>query len=592
MVAMFVLATAAFCTEQPPQPPTKKDLKDARSAFSRGMKLQSSKRLPEALDEFDSAVKLSPHNVEYLTAREMLRQQLVYVHMQNGNLAMQKGRQIEALAEFRSALDLDPKNPYAQQRMNDAVGQAPTETSPLTRILANSGEIKIAPNPITADFHYRGDPRGLVKQVTGTYGINVLFDDSVLSRPVKFDISNVDFYTAMEAVGAVTKTFWTAMDAKQVLIAADTQENHRNFDRMVLRTFYLSGLDDNKDFNDITNLLRNLFDIRFVLAQPGSGTLVIRAPQHTADAATQFLEALDNSRPQVMLDIRVYEISHTFVRNMGLQLPNQFQMFNIPVGALAALGGGNIQDLINQLIASGGINQANSDAISGLLAQLQNQQSSLFSSPVVTFGNGLTLMGLSLGTAGIQMQTNESSVKTLEHAFLRASQGNDAVFKIGTRFPILNATFAPIFNTPAVSQVIQNNSFQAPFPSINYEDIGLNLKAKPVIGGNSDVTLGLEMQFRTLLGQMLNGIPVISNREYKGTITLKDGESGVIVGSISRSDSRSMTGIPGLGSVPLLNQIVTSNNKQENDDELLMVITPHVITTPGQSQAAELRLDQ
>jgi len=117
----------------------------------------------------------------------------------------------------------------------------------------------------------------------------------------------------------------------------------------------------------------------------------------------------------------------------------------------------------------------------------------------------------------------------------------------------------------------------------------LNLKAKPVINGNSDVTLGLEMQFRTLLGQMLNGIPVISNREYKGTITLKDGESGVIVGSISRSDSRSMTGIPGLGSVPLLNQIVTSNNKQENDDELLMVITPHVITTPGQSQASELR---
>src|ERR1700754_3875278 len=90
MVAMAVLAATAFCSEQLPPPPSKKDLKEAKSAFDRGMKLQNSKRLPEALQEFDSAVDLSPRNVEYLAARETLRQQLVDVHMQSGNLAMQK----------------------------------------------------------------------------------------------------------------------------------------------------------------------------------------------------------------------------------------------------------------------------------------------------------------------------------------------------------------------------------------------------------------------------------------------------------------------------------------------------------------------
>ncbi len=167
-----------------------------------------------------------------------------------------------------------------------------------------------------------------------------------------------------------------------------------------------------------------------------------------------------------MLDVNVYEITNSVTRNMGLQIPNNFQLFNIPVGALAALGGQNIQDLINQLIAGGGINQANSQALSGLLAQLQGQQNSIFSQPLATFGGGLTLSGLSLGTAGAQLSLNESNVKTLEHATLRVSQGNDANFLVGSRYPILNASFAPVFNTPAISSVIQNNSFPGPFPVV------------------------------------------------------------------------------------------------------------------------------
>jgi Flp pilus assembly secretin CpaC len=96
------------------------------------------------------------------------------------------------------------------------------------------------------------------------------------------------------------------------------------------------------------------------------------------------------------------------------------------------------------------------------------------------------------------------------------------------------------------------------------------------------------MQFRTLLGQAFNGIPVISNREYKGTTLLKEGESTVLMGSISKTDSRSMTGIPGLSMVPGLNQIVTSTNKQENDDELMMVVTPYVINNRDSSQMSDI----
>jgi type II secretory pathway component GspD/PulD (secretin) len=425
--------------------------------------------------------------------------------------------------------------------------------------------------------------------VAAAFGVIGTFDESVISRQVRFDLGQADFYTAMEAACQMTHTFWTPLGAKQMLIAAESPQNHRQFDRMAMRTFYLPGLSSPQEMTDVVNMLRNVLEIHLITPQPANGTMVVRAPRNLVDAATRLLRGLGDSRPQVMLDVRVFEISNSLTRNMGLQIPNSFQLFNIPAGALAALGGQNIQDLINQLIASGGINQANTQALSGLLAQLQGQQNSIFSQPLATFGGGLTLSGLSLGTAGAQLSLNSSTVKTLEHATMRVAQGNEATFRVGSRFPILNASFAPIFNTPAISSVIQNNSFQAAFPSFNYEDIGLTVKAKPVVNGDSVVGLTLEVQFRSLQGQSLNGVPVISNREYKGSINLLDGAPAVVAGSVSRTEQSSMNGIPGLGTVPGLNRIMTTNSKQLAEDELLVMITPRIISRP-QSESAEVWL--
>jgi general secretion pathway protein D len=570
--------------------PTKNDLKQAKSAFEKGMKLQKNQKLDDAFPEFENAAKLAPKNVEYMTAREMARQQLVYNHIERGNSALLKNDTMVAMAEFHDALLLDPDNAFAQQRMHDALGdQVPHVHSPPT-IIARSGEMFVQPRAVHSDFKYRGDSRGLLTQVAAAYGIKVNIDDSVPSRQVRFEVTDLDFYTAMNLACTVTKTFWAPLQSDQIILALDTPENHKLFDRMVMRTFYFPDSDNPQEITDISNLLRTFFDIRSTNPQPQNRTIVVRAPQEAMDAATKILDSLDDSRPQVMLDVHIYEISHTFMRNMGIHIPNQFQLFNIPAGALAALGGQNIQQLINQLIASGGINQANSQSLSALLAQLQNQQNSIFSQPLATFGGGLTLMGLSLDTLSAQLQLNDNYSSSLEHAMLRVSQGNDTTFRMGSRYPILNASFAPVFNTPAIAGVIQNNSFQAPFPSFNYEDIGLSLKAKPVVNDGSVVTMNLEMQFKTLLTQTINGIPVIANREYKGTISLMDGEPAVVAGSVSHNEQKSLSGIPGLGFVPALNQVMTTNTKEIDDDELLVVITPHIVSDPNHSQNSEVWL--
>ena len=554
-----------------------KDLKEAEVAFERGVKLKNAQHLPEAFDQFEKAAHLNPANINYLTAREYTREQVAFNHIEQGNQDLAKGRNVEAMANFRDALQIDPSNEFAAQRLRDSLGEWKPERPLKPLIAASSEEITVNPRPLRVDFHYRGDIVPLLQQIGNTFGVQISIDPTVMPRNVRFDVQNVDFFQAMKLAGNVSKTFWAPVSSDQVVVALDTAENHRQYDRMVMRTFYVPDAGSQPALAELANALRILFEIRFINLAPPTSTLIVRAPQAMVDAATTFLENLDQARPQVMLDVNVYQIDHTYLRNFGLNLPAQFTMFNIPAGALAALGGSSIQDLVNQLIANGGINQAGNTSISALLAQLQNQQNSIFAQPFATFGNGLTLMGLAFPTISANAGLNESFVKSLEHATLRAGQDAAATFRVGTRFPILNASFAPIFNSSSISKVIQNQSFTAAFPSFNYEDLGLTIKAKPQVHGNENVTLDLEIQIRSLGAQSLNGVPIINNREYKGMITLKNGEPGVVAGIISTSEQRSMSGIPGFAQISGISNVSGFNTNNNEENELLVVITPHVV---------------
>jgi len=564
-----------------------KDLKAARQAFARGLKLEKSKNLDEAFYEFEEASRLVPQNVEYLTAREITRQHLAGMHLERGNSDLLDGRQVEALAEFRTALNLDPQNEFAQQRISDALGPVPVHTAGPPQVVASANALVAKPIDGHHDIHYRGDSRSLLTAVAASYGLTVVFDDTFPSRRVRFDMENADFGTAMRAASAVTKSFNVALEDTVLFACADTPDNHRLYDRMGMRSFYISG-GSPQDLNELMNSLRTLFEFKFASLNAASSTITLRGPQAALEAATQFLGQLNDTRPEVMLDLKVFQVSHTYARNIGLHVPDNFNLFNIPVAALAALGGQNIQSLINQLIASGGINQAGNQTISALLAQLQSQQNSIFSQPVATFGGGLTLMGLSFDQLSAVLSMNESSVRELDHVTLRASQEKDATFKLGSRYPILNASFAPIYNSSAIAQVVGNQSYAAPFPSVSYEDIGLTLKAKPLVHNNSDVALELEIQFRTLGSRNTNGIPDILNREYKGGILLKEGEPAVVAGMITASDEKSLSGLPLFSTIPGLGLLTSQSTKQEEDDELLILITPYVVRSPERTEPPEI----
>jgi Flp pilus assembly secretin CpaC len=590
--AGFTLAAvAAFAADSTPVPPaiscgngipggvrcfpSKGELKQARIAYARGLKLEERSRLDEAFAAFDDASRLAPQEQNFLSAREVAKSQLVFQHTMRGDALLADAQRDRAAAEFRTALQLDPGNSYTQDRLNQTMPEVALDSFRPAALLADSSELHLQPAGTLATFHYSGDARQLFTQLASAYGMAAEFDDSFPARSVRFYVDDVDFFTALSLACRVTKVMWTAIGEKEFFLAADTAENHKQFDRMSLATFRVPGATTQQESTEMVTSLRNICDFQKI-SSGALGTVEVRAPQASLAACTKLLQQLTSERPQVSLDVEIYQISHNFTRDIGLHIPDTFNLYNIPVAALAGLAGQNLQSLLNQLISSGGINQAGSSALSGILAQLQNQTSGIFSQPLATFGGGLTFSGLSLDKITTALSLNESWARSLSRATLRTGQGKEATFHLGERYPILNASYAPISNSPQISKVLGNNSYVAPFPSVSYEDIGLNIKATTAIHGDNSISLKLALQVRALTGASANGVPVISNQEYEGSISLRDGEPAVVAGEVTTNDTYSMSGIPGVASLPGLNQGLLDNNRMKENDELLIVITPHI----------------
>jgi Flp pilus assembly secretin CpaC len=579
-------STAVSCSSGVPGSvncaPSKQDIKDALTAYNRGLKLNDHKHVEEAFEQFDQASRLVPEDVIFLEAREETKAQLVFQHTERGDALLTDARRDAAVAEYRDALKLDPDNAYTRERLAEAMRDPTAPLTGMSALLADSNEIHLQPKSEKATFHYRGDVRGLFTQLASAYGVTAQFDEPLDAKNVRFYVDDVDFFTALGLACRVSKTMWAVLDAHQFLITKDSPENHKQYDRMSLATFTVPGATTTQQATEFVTSLRNICDFQKV-SSGQAGTVEVRAPQATLAACTKLIQQLTSDRPQLALDLQIYQISHLFTREIGMHIPNTFNMYNIPVAAVlaaaAALAGQSASSLANQLISSGGINAAGSTALSGLLAQLQNQTSGVFSQPLATFGNGLGFSGVSLDHLTTALSLNESWARSVSHVTLRAGQGGEATFHLGERYPILNASYSPISNSSAISAVLGNQSYVAPFPSVSYEDLGLSLKAKPVVQGNRDVSMAIELQVRSLTGQSANGVPYISNQEYKGSIRLSDGEPAVIAGEITTNDQRSMSGIPALSQIPGLDLASADTTRMKENDELLIIITPHVIAS-------------
>lgn len=117
-------------------------------------------------------------------------------------------------------------------------------------------------------------------------------------------------------------------------------------------------------------------------------------------------------------------------------------------------------------------------------------------------------------------------------------------------------------------------NIQTPYPGSEYEDIGLKVKATPVLHDNDEVTLQLEFEIRSLAGTSVNGIPVITNRTLSQTVRLRENQTSIIAGLLDREETHALSGIPGFAALPGLGYAFGTKNKNYSNTELLFLVTP------------------
>jgi general secretion pathway protein D len=212
--------------------------------------------------------------------------------------------------------------------------------------------------------------------------------------------------------------------------------------------------------------------------------------------------------------------------------------------------------------------------------------SSSTSTPQVTLNNlqhlssadwSLTLPG---ATATAILTDNKTRI--IQDPEVRVSDGEKATLKIGDRVPVATGSFQAgvgvgVGGGAGVVNPLVNTQFQ-------YIDVGVNIDVTPRVHPDGDISLKLSIEVSSITGSSnIGGInqPVISQRKIEHDIRLRDGEINVLGGLIERTETKNINGIPGVAQLPLFRYLFSDNSKDVKENEILIVLTPHVLRMPS-----------
>jgi type II secretory pathway component GspD/PulD (secretin) len=575
----------------------------AEKHYLEGARALEHEDLKTAAAEFDRAVDLDPGNEQYQASQEIVLQHEATGMIQAADKAKILNHPDEAHADLLQAFRLDPKNPMLAQHLDEITNDvAPDAVQLYPQDKTIAPPILFAPLPMRHSFHLHTNAEDLIRQVLTPYGVVPTFDSSVKNQMTRFDADNIDFAEARQMLNLVTNTFFVALDPRRALVAQDTKDKRAEFERMALETVYFPGLTP-AEITEMVTIAKSVFDAQQVTTSPGSSTLTVRAPALKLAALNATLSEMLDGRSEVALDVRLYDIAKTRTVNVGLQLPQQTSVFNIPTELNSVLSANS--SLVQEIISSGLASAGDYAAIAAILIASGQVSNSVLNQPFATFGNGLTYTGIAPGSVTGNLALNSSDSRVLDQMTMRLLDQEESTLKSGTRYPIITSTYSsltgsslsiPGLSTPGLSSTLASlgvsasslsSSSNQTIPQVQYEDLGLTLKVKPYIQKDRDITLKLDLKIDSLAGASINNIPVLDNQQYTATITLKPGSSALVVSSLSKQQSSAVSGVPGLSELPGFQS--TTNNNAENDvSNLIILVTPHIIRLAHRQDAGRM----
>jgi len=506
-----------------------------------------------AVLKYARALDLDPKNTHYKISLARAKIKASQFHFEKGKLYRSAAQPELAAVELEQSVLLDPTNKYAETELRKAredAAKAQAERSGETRMEAAKRKTRglrahapmlepASDRPINLNFPQPKPIKQIYQSLASAAGINVIFDPQLKDDNVSIVLTNIEFQKALETLLRQENHFYKVIDEHTMLIAADTPQNRKTYEDLVIRTFFLS----NGDVTEVSNALRSLLQTTRISINKGENSITLRDTADKVAIAEKIVEQNDKQLSEVVVDVELLQIDVNKTQDLGLLLSSY--------AASATLA------------APGGKNNLGADVPAGSLTWDQLKQLSLRS------------FGFTIPSLTYSFLKNNTDAELLAKPQLRISEGQKAQLIIGDKVPIPTTSFSTS-NTIGTGII--------PITSFQYQDVGIKIDVEPRVHHNKEITMKLTVEVSNLNGFVTvnqgQNQPIIGTRTISSNIRLKDGETNFLAGLLRNDKSNNVDTIPFLGDIPILGRLFSKRSTTNKTSDLVLTMTPHIIRIP------------
>ena len=571
--------------------------------LAEGRASEAKKEWDAALESYEKALSEDPSEMVYQMATEKARFQAAQGHVDKGLKIRSQGLLGEALLEFQKGYAINPGSAIAvqeirrteemiqreRQRVLETGKEAPAQERALTPTDEVKKEIRdkidrmlpvpelkpLNPDPIRLKMNSQ-PVKVLFETVGKLAGLNVVWDPEYTppqknSLSVEFDNSTID--QALDALAVLTKSYWKALSPNTIFITNDTVNKRHDYEEQVARIFYLSNITAATDLQEIMNAARAVSDCQRMFPYNALNAIIAKCEADRMDFVEKVINDLDKPRAEVVVDVLVLEASSTFSKQITAALASTG--LNSPI---AFTPRSSIQVPISSTSSTSTASTSTTSTTTATTTPTTTSSTSASASsiPLSNLGHLASAdFSTTLPGALLQATLSDARTKVLQAPQVRSVDGVKATLNIGDRVPTASGSFQPGIGGVGINPLV-NTQFQ-------YIDTGVNVEMLPRVHDNGDVTIHVDLNINSVSSYVnLGGIsqPVISQKKISHDIRMREGEVGLLGGLINVQETKTVTGIPGLSSIPFLKHLFSGESSEHDRSELMIVLIPHVIRRP------------
>ena len=541
-----------------------------KTDYNQGRKAENLQDYDAAFDYYLKALKSDPQNAAYKIRLDRIRFEAGEMHVKQGVKLRDKGDLQGAVGEFQRALVIDPSSPIADQELQKTLGMlgekeraadaaAVPPADPNEEALATTpAEIKpLSRAPI--NLKMSNDSKVVFDTIGKLAGLTVIYDPDYPARRITAELNNITLEQALDIVCLESKAFWKPVTENIIMVIQDTVQKHRDYEEQLVRTFYLSNTVQAQDLTEIVTGLRQLLELKRIQQVNSQNAIIVRDTPDKLALTEKMIRDIDKARPEVLIQVEVLEARTDRLRDLGV-LPGQHASIAvIPPGATSSTTSGNTTT-------------PSTSANNLTLNQLRHLNGTDYSVTLPSFTANAIL--------------TDTATKIIQNPEIRSVDGQTAKLRIGDKIPIATGSFQAGVGVGTAGGAglvnpLVNTQFQ-------YLDVGVNVDITPRVHPNHEVSMKVKVEVSSHTGDAtIGGItqPIISQRVIEHDIRLKEGEVNILGGLVQRTDTKSLNGWPGLARMPLLHYLFADNQKELQEDEVLIVLTPRIVRIPEWTKA-------